>query len=52
MVVLPGGSSLPAYVPYDDSLCGLPLFLQTIEIDSDAQHGLSFTPGLELVFGH
>ena len=37
--------------PADPSLAGLPLYAQTIEIDSGAAGGLSFTPGLRIVLG-
>jgi hypothetical protein len=47
-----GGSSLTGSVPSSPDLCGISAFLQTIEIDAGAAFGWSFTPGLELAFGH
>jgi Tol biopolymer transport system component len=61
LLVLPGtiaaeglplaGLSLGFTVPYDATLFGFVLDVQVIEIDAGASQGLSFTPGLELVFG-
>jgi hypothetical protein len=61
LLVLPGtiaaeglplaGLSLGFTVPYDAKLFGVVLDVQVIEIDPGASQGLSFTPGLELVFG-
>jgi Tol biopolymer transport system component len=47
----PAGVSIFYDVPYDPSYCGLAIDLQAIEIDPGAAFGLSFTDGLELVFG-
>ena len=38
-------------VPHDPAFCGVVVDLQALELDAGAAHGLSFTPGLELVFG-
>src|SRR5262249_5612302 len=35
----------------DVTLCGLNLYLQALEIDGAGSSGMSFTPGLKLVFG-
>jgi Tol biopolymer transport system component len=61
LLVLPGtiaaeglplaGLSLGFTVPYDRTLFGVVVDVQALEIDPGASHGLSFTPGLELVFG-
>jgi hypothetical protein len=61
LLVLPGtvsaeglplaGLSLGFTVPYDATFFGVVLDVQAIEIDAGATKGLSFTPGLELVFG-
>ncbi|MEW6741560.1 MAG: hypothetical protein AB1486_02280 [Planctomycetota bacterium] len=51
-IVIPGGGlSFGGSVPLDPALCGFALFLQVVETDPGASHGLSFTPGLELDFG-
>jgi hypothetical protein len=50
--IAPGGSSLSADLPIDPALCGLAVYTQMLELDADAAKGVSFTPGLELVFGH
>jgi Tol biopolymer transport system component len=46
-----GGLSIPATIPHDDALCGLSVDLQALELDPGAQYRISFTAGLELVFG-
>jgi Tol biopolymer transport system component len=38
-------------VPHDPAFCGFVVDLQALEIDAGAAHGLSFTAGLELLFG-
>jgi hypothetical protein len=48
----PAGASIPETIPRDRVLCGLPFFLQALELDAGALYGISFTPGLELVVGH
>ena len=48
----PIGYSLGVTIPADRDLCGASADLQVIELDAGASGGLSFTPGLELVFGH
>ncbi|MFO0983482.1 MAG: calcium-binding protein [Planctomycetota bacterium] len=45
------GLSITTTIPCDDSLCGLTLFVQVVETDVGASHGVSFTPGLELRLG-
>ena len=40
-------------VPCDHNMCGVSVFVQVIQVDPGAAPaGLSFTPGLELVYGH
>jgi hypothetical protein len=46
------GYSIQGTVPFDPALCGATADLQVIELDAGASAGLSFTPGLELFFGH
>jgi FG-GAP repeat protein/VCBS repeat protein len=46
-----GGLTLSGKVPDDPSLYGFDLYLQAIEADSGASKGLSFTRGLDLIFG-
>ncbi|MEW6745192.1 MAG: hypothetical protein AB1486_20765 [Planctomycetota bacterium] len=52
-LALPSGptSTLEGEVPCDPALCGLHLYLQVLELDPGASRGVSFTAGLELVFG-
>jgi hypothetical protein len=50
--LFPWGWSLPITVPRDDSLCGVSAFLQIIEIDPGASHGVSMSEGVEMHFGH
>ncbi|MEW6743914.1 MAG: hypothetical protein AB1486_14270 [Planctomycetota bacterium] len=45
------GLTIESGLPCDASFCGLRLYLQVLELDSSASHGVSFTPGLELVLG-
>ncbi|HET6163443.1 MAG TPA: calcium-binding protein [Planctomycetota bacterium] len=47
----PSGFPISCTVPYDNALFGFVLDVQAIEMDPGASQGLSFTPGLELVFG-
>jgi hypothetical protein len=49
--LLPSGGSIVTAIPRDLDFYGLTLYLQVIEIDPGAQHGLSFTPGLQLTLG-
>jgi len=51
VVVPPAGLSISAPIPCDDSLCGLTLYVQVVEMDPGASRGVSFTPGLELRLG-
>lgn len=52
MLTLPAdGASLPAFVPCNEALCGLEVYLQAWESDPGASHGVSFTRGLKLVLG-
>jgi hypothetical protein len=48
----PSGASLPVTIPRDPDLCGASAYLQVVELDAGASSGLSFTPGLQLAFGH
>jgi Tol biopolymer transport system component len=48
----PAGETVTGAIPNDPSLCGTSLFLQCLELDPGAAHSISFTPGLELDFGH
>jgi Tol biopolymer transport system component len=51
-VLLPATpTSFPIALPFDPALCGFHLYVQALELDAGAAHGLSFTPGLELDFG-
>jgi hypothetical protein len=45
------GTSLDFDIPDDESLCGLHVDSQVLEIDPGAAQGVSFTPGLELLLG-
>ncbi len=47
----PTGGSVNGTVPPDAALYGVSLFAQVLEIDSGAAYGMSFTAGLELIFG-
>jgi Tol biopolymer transport system component len=47
----PSGGSLQGQVPRDPSLYGVSLFCQVLEIDAGAAHGISFSPGIQLIFG-
>jgi len=56
-IVLPitfsyGGDSFTGDVPLDDTLCGMSVYVQVLEADPGAARGVSFTAGLELVFGN
>jgi len=51
VTVAPTGFELTCDVPYDPTLYGVVLDLQMIELDPGASHLLSFTPGLEVLFG-
>jgi hypothetical protein len=52
LLQVPGvGLGLSGALPCDDSLCGLAICLQALEIDTGASRGVSFTPGLLLVLG-
>ncbi|MFO0981008.1 MAG: integrin alpha [Planctomycetota bacterium] len=51
-VVIPGGGLFAAIdVPCDTAFCGLSVYLQALESDPGAAHGVSFTPGLKMVLG-
>jgi len=51
-VLLPAtGVALPAVLPDDASLCGVTLYLQTLQADAAAPKGVAFSEGLKLVFG-
>jgi hypothetical protein len=47
----PSGLPISCTVPFDIGLYGFVLDVQAVEFDAGAHGGLSFTPGLELVFG-
>jgi Tol biopolymer transport system component len=51
IALTPSGGSLPGVIPVDPTLLGVSLFTQALELDSGAAYGLSFTPGLQLIFG-
>jgi Tol biopolymer transport system component len=51
--VLPaGGATFDFAIPNDFKLAATALDLQALELDAGAAHGISFTPGLALVFGN
>ena len=53
-LVLPVGASglsLPFDIPNHTGLCDLSACLQMLQLDAGASKGVSFTPGLKLVFG-
>jgi Tol biopolymer transport system component len=52
LAIWPAGYSLPAELPTDPELCGAAAYLQILELDPGAQHGVSFSPGLNLLLGH
>ncbi|MEW6744607.1 MAG: hypothetical protein AB1486_17770 [Planctomycetota bacterium] len=53
LFLLPTGSTvLPGQIPCEPGFAGLRLYLQILELDPGASHGISFTLGLELVFGY
>lgn len=45
------GLTLPVPLPGDASLCGVEVFLQTLQSDTAAPKGVAFSTGLKLVFG-
>jgi hypothetical protein len=46
------GLSVPLWVPnVPDLYCDFCLYLQTVQVDSGATHGLAFSKGLNLVYG-
>jgi len=45
------GAALIVTFPADDSLCGLEVDLQVLEVDPGASKDISFTPGLKLILG-
>jgi len=48
LAVPPAGASLVATMPPDEQLATASLFLQALELDAGAAHGVAFTAGLEL----
>jgi len=48
VVVPPSGVDLVARLPHDERLAATDLYLQTLELDATAIHGISFTAGLAL----
>jgi hypothetical protein len=51
LAVGPGGVELESTIPFDESLCGLEIDLQGLELDPGASKGVSFTAGLQLTIG-
>jgi len=51
ITIAPALDSIPLDVPAHPWVGGAIVELQVVELDPGASHGLSFTPGLELVFG-
>jgi len=51
VVIGPSGSAFPATIPTDFVWAGTDVFVQAVEFDAGAAHGLSFTDGLELTIG-
>jgi len=51
LAIGPGGAVIAGDIPSDDTLCGLAIDAQALEVDAGASEGVSFTPGLELVLG-
>jgi len=45
------GDSFSGVVPPQETNCGVAVDLQVVEVDPGAAHGVSFTPGLELLLG-
>ncbi len=52
LLLAPSGTSIEGDIPANEALCGLEIFAQALELDPGAANGVSFTPGLKLVFGH
>ena len=48
----PAGVTLSGSIPDDPALYGFHLYLQALELDRGASKGMSFTPGLDLLFGY
>jgi len=51
LVLPPGSIALPGSFPNDPALCGLSLYVQSIQADPGASHGAAFSRGLRLVLG-
>ena len=52
LITLPAaGATLGATIPCDVTICGATIYMQTLEVDDGASHGVSFTRGLSLTFG-
>jgi len=51
VVIGPGGSAFPATIPPELVWAGVDVFVQAVEADVGAAHGLSFTDGLTLTIG-
>lgn len=45
------GATISEDLPLDDTLAGISLYAQVLELDGGASKGVSFTPGLELILG-
>ena len=52
MVIWPAGNAWTVDIPNDWRLCQVSAYVQVVEFDAGAPHGIAFTPGLELVIGH
>ncbi|MFO0982371.1 MAG: DNRLRE domain-containing protein [Planctomycetota bacterium] len=46
-----GGASFPFNVICDDAFCGVSIYMQCLEVDPGAIHGVSFTPGIDFDHG-
>ena len=51
LAVGPSGAEVETTIPFDESLCGLEVDLQGIELDPGATKRVSFTAGLQLIVG-
>jgi hypothetical protein len=46
-----GSDSFVGTLPDDETLCGVAVDMQALEVDSGAAKGVSFTDGFELILG-
>ncbi|MEW6746892.1 MAG: hypothetical protein AB1486_29495 [Planctomycetota bacterium] len=44
-----GGLTLPLNLPCHFDVCGGQVYLQVLQLDPDASHGVAFSPGLEMI---